>query len=94
MKTARRGHRFAFIVLAVCSGLVVQTSGATASTIPCLGDCAADEHVTVDDPTVGWINGETFESRISRQSVAADNQRHVKYVPADRSASDQEHKGH
>jgi acyl-homoserine lactone acylase PvdQ len=30
-----------------------------------------------------WINGETFESRISRQAVAADNQRHVKYVPAE-----------
>jgi penicillin amidase len=30
----------------------------------------------------GWINGETFESRISRQDVAADNQRHVRYVPA------------
>jgi len=29
-----------------------------------------------------WINGETFEMRISRQAVAADNQRHVKYVPA------------
>jgi len=30
-----------------------------------------------------WINGETFEMRISRQAVAADNQRHVKYVPAE-----------
>ena len=29
-----------------------------------------------------WIKGETFEMRISRQAVAADNQRHVKYVPA------------
>ena len=28
-----------------------------------------------------WINGETFEMRISRQAVAADNRRHVKYVP-------------
>jgi penicillin G amidase len=49
METASRGHRFAFIVLAVCSGLVVQTSFAPASTIPCLGDCAGDERVTVDD---------------------------------------------
>ena len=30
-----------------------------------------------------WINGETVEMRISRQAVAADNQRHVKYVPAE-----------
>ena len=29
-----------------------------------------------------WINGETVEMRITRQAVAADNQRHVKYVPA------------
>jgi len=29
-----------------------------------------------------WINGETFEMRISREAVAADNQRYVKYVPA------------
>jgi hypothetical protein len=29
-----------------------------------------------------WINGETFDMRISRQAVAADNQRHVRYVPA------------
>jgi len=31
-----------------------------------------------------WINGETIEMRVSRQAVAADNQRHVKYVPAGR----------
>jgi penicillin G amidase len=30
-----------------------------------------------------WINGETVEMRISRQAVTADNQRHVKYVPAE-----------
>ena len=29
-----------------------------------------------------WLNGETFEMRVTRQAVAADNQRHVKYVPA------------
>lgn len=29
-----------------------------------------------------WINGETIEMRISRQAVAADNQRSVTYVPA------------
>jgi penicillin amidase len=29
-----------------------------------------------------WLNGETVEMRITRQAVAADNQRHVKYVPA------------
>ena len=29
-----------------------------------------------------WINGETVEMRVSRQAVAADNQRHIKYVPA------------
>jgi hypothetical protein len=34
-----------------------------------------------------WINGQTVELRITRQSVAADNQRHVKYVPATESSS-------
>lgn len=29
-----------------------------------------------------WLNGETVEMRITRQAVAADNQRHVTYVPA------------
>jgi hypothetical protein len=29
-----------------------------------------------------WINGETSEMCVSRRAVAADNQRHVKYVPA------------
>jgi penicillin amidase len=33
-----------------------------------------------------WINGQTVELRITRQSVAADNQRHVKYVPAGESS--------
>jgi penicillin amidase len=28
-----------------------------------------------------WLNGETVEMRITRQAVAADNQRHIKYVP-------------
>jgi cysteine-rich repeat protein len=32
-----------------------------------------------------WINGETVEMRISRAAVTADNQRHVKYVPAEES---------
>jgi penicillin amidase len=30
-----------------------------------------------------WINGQTVEMRITRQSVAADNRRHIKYVPAE-----------
>jgi len=29
-----------------------------------------------------WLNGETFENRVTRQAVTADNQRHIKYVPA------------
>lgn len=29
-----------------------------------------------------WINGETVEMRVSREAVAADTQRYVKYVPA------------
>jgi penicillin amidase len=29
----------------------------------------------------GWLNGETFEYRITHAAVAADNQRHLKYVP-------------
>jgi len=29
-----------------------------------------------------WLNGETVEMRVTRQAVAADNRRHVKYVPA------------
>ena len=36
-----------------------------------------------NDMIPNWLNGETFEMRISRQTVAADNQRHVRYVPAE-----------
>ena len=53
MQTASRGHRFAFIVLAVSVGLVAHTSAVPASTIPCVGDCAGDEQVTVDDVIKG-----------------------------------------
>ena len=30
----------------------------------------------------GWLNGEPFELRFTRQAVAAGNQRHVRYVAA------------
>jgi hypothetical protein len=84
MRTASRGHRAVLVVLALCIGLVAPTPATRASTIPCQGDCAGDEQVTIDDPTVGWINGETYEVRINRAAVAADNQRHVKFVPAEK----------
>jgi penicillin amidase len=30
-----------------------------------------------------WINGATFEYRVSREAVAADTQRHLRFVPAE-----------
>jgi penicillin amidase len=34
------------------------------------------------DHVPGWLNGETFEYRVSRDAVAADTQLHLRYVPA------------
>jgi len=33
------------------------------------------------DHIPGWLNGETFQYRITREDVAADTQRHIRYVP-------------
>jgi len=35
------------------------------------------------DHIPGWINGEPFRYRISREEVAADTQKHLRYIPAD-----------
>jgi penicillin amidase len=33
------------------------------------------------DHVPGWLNGETFELRVSREAVAAGNRRHLRFVP-------------
>jgi penicillin G amidase len=33
------------------------------------------------DHIPGWINGEPFQYRISREEVAADTQKHIRYIP-------------
>jgi penicillin amidase len=35
------------------------------------------------DHIADWINGATFEYRVSREAVAADTQRHLRFVPAE-----------
>lgn len=49
------------------------------------GSPATYNHINPDihygDHVPGWINGERFEYRVSRDAVAADTETHIRYVP-------------